>query len=838
MEHFEWDDRLLIIIMEFVPGGDLGKLISDQGALNEDVVRIMSNQLLSALGYLHENNITHRDVKPDNILINSLQPIDLKLTDFGLSKMVDSEQTFLRTFCGTLLYCAPEVYTEYAEYDESGMRSRGKKARRMPGQRYNHAVDIWSLGGVLFYTLTKSPPYPVKSGISYSELLHKIMTTRLNIGPLQSYDVSEQAIDFLCRMLQRRPENRATVSELERHPWSAGTDSTIDASQSFDEITDDDDILDNFSQLQPQHYEEDRISDSMGEESEKENDSIFRPGQNRLFGEVGVSAIGSSGVIPEDFLNLQTSNPSAGETEILAQNVDEAYQSEESNTPVTRNRRAYHHTVASLAQNQSEDQLQSLVEDVASQSLGGNESVVQNMNSSHYSLQSMDFNTSKRKPPLYDTSDEFDENTPPRKPTMKRLKSEGNIETLANGIIEEYKILAQIPQIRRLGSGRQIDGPYDKMMFWEQDRSTWHLDYPEMTQLQHDAFAQAARDRGEEFSRGKSYLWDLAMKYFPPVSRTQTGNGQVHLTPRTASRAGDSSIVDMPVDFPPTALPDASLDIPDTLPAPTPIVVPVQDQAPEKRVVGIFESHPDSCLQSISIPVTDSLVSFGRGLENTEIFQPRSDARVPKSAWKLLLWKDGDGFDPAKDPAKYPSPWLRNNDDPHSYAFYISTKATSGININGYFLAPSDGKNPNSPSRHWARLYNGDSVRIWGTDGPGNQTKLTFKCFWGASSQNRGDDKRLVPADAALAQKLDTACQKTEKRIREAVEKQKKMNEAYENQAERKALVARERERSRVFEMKRQEATGYLQSRQLQGSRRGSRASAPPTSRGHTAQIS
>src|SRR5690606_18051766 len=129
--------------MEYVKIGDLGKMISDEGPFPEDVVQVMAKQLLGALEYLHKNNITHRDVKPDNILINSLDPIDVKLTDFGLSKMVDSEQTFLRTFCGTLLYCAPEVYNEYAEYDDNGIRNRGQKARRMPGQRYNHAVDIW-----------------------------------------------------------------------------------------------------------------------------------------------------------------------------------------------------------------------------------------------------------------------------------------------------------------------------------------------------------------------------------------------------------------------------------------------------------------------------------------------------------------------------------------------------------------------------------------------------------------------------------------------------------------------------------------------------------------------
>ncbi|KAK7426394.1 Protein kinase protein rad53 [Neonectria magnoliae] len=830
IEHFEWDDRLLIIIMEFIPGGDLGKFISDQGVLSEDVVRVMSQQLLGALGYLHSLNITHRDVKPDNILINSLDPIDVKLTDFGLSKMVDSEQTFLRTFCGTLLYCAPEVYTEYAEYDDDGIRSRGKKIRRILGQRYNHAVDIWSLGGVLFYTMTGSPPYPVKGGISYSELLHKIMTSRLNITPLQQYGVSEKAIDFLCSMLQKRPENRATVPKLNSHPWLDPRSSIIEASQSFDEITDDEDMAGNFSQLQHHHYEEDRVSDSMGEDSEKENSFGQQP--PRLFGEVGISAIGSSGVIPEDFLNLQTSNPSMGETEILGDDVDEAYQSDDSATPKGR-RAIARQTTISIAQNQSADQLQSLVEDVASQSLGGNESVVQNLAPSANSLQSAEFNTSKRRPRSLDTSDEYDENTPPGKPNMKRLKSEGNMDILCNESIEEYKLLARMPQIRKQGT-RVIDGPYDKSMFWQQDRSTWHLDYPEMTQLQHDAFALAARERNEEFFPGKSPLWDLALKHFPPLPKGQSRDGLARLS-REPSKVEEHNMMDGPTEFPPTAAPIEYDQIPDTLAPNAHIVVPIQADTHNKRAVGIFESHPDSSIEEISFPVTDSLVSFGRGPENTEVFEPRTESRVPKYAFKLLLWKDGDTYDPSKDPSKVPPPWHGDcTDDPNSYGFYISTKATLGIRINDYVLPSSESKNNGGPARYWTRVYNGDTLLIWGTPEPRNQTKLTFRCFWGASSHSRDDDRAFQVAPPALAQKLDAACQKTEKRIKEVAEKQKKYDGVAIEHQVRKRFVERERERSRVFEMKRLEAVNYLLSRQIQPSRRASPASAPPTAYGRT----
>lgn len=827
MEHFEWDDRLLIIIMEFVPGGDLGKLISDHKAIREDVVRTMSGQLLSALGYLHANNITHRDVKPDNILINSLNPIDLKLTDFGLSKMVDSEQTFLRTFCGTLLYCAPEVYTEYAEYDDNGVRSRGKRVRRPPGQRYNHAVDIWSLGGVLFYALTASPPYPVKSGISYSELLHKIMTTRLNTAPLQRNDVSEQAIDFLCRMLDRRPETRATVSELESHPWTTGEESVINASQSFDEISDDD-MFDNFSQLQARHYEEDRVSDSMGEESEKETSGgLPETNKPRLFGEVGASAIGSSGVIPDEYLNLEASNASTGETEILNKDEDEAYQSDEDATPRSRSRRTYRQTNASMVQKQSEDQLQSLVENVASQSLGGDEPSVQLLGASQFSLQSSDFNSSKRKPPSQDTSDEFEQSTPRGKPTMKRLKSEGNIEDLANEVIEEYQLLIQVPPAGKPSSGRQIDQPYNKTCFWEQDKKTWHFNYPELTHLQHKAFVQAAEARGEEFAPGRTPLWDLAMKYFSPVSKAGTQISETRRGSRTPQGTADDA-----VEFPPTAAVSEDSQIPDTMPtAHTQIVVPVQEPDPNKRLVGVIESHPDSCISGITIPITDTLVSFGRGPANTEPFANIYESRVPKYAFKILLWKDDDTFDPSKDLSKAPPPWLRDSGDPNEYSFYISTKASVGININGYQLASSDAKNHSGPSQHWVRVYNGDTLTIWGSgDRNSKQTRLNFQCFWGASAQERGENKTLELAPKPLAQKLDAACQRAEKRIKDAKEKKKREDAISADLQERAENIDRERARSQAFEMKRQEAIAYLGARNTPLARMASTTSAPLTS--------
>jgi serine/threonine protein kinase len=219
VEDIDGEDHLHLI-MDYVPNGNLGQLISQCKQLDEYAVKVMASQLLSAVRYLHSIGVTHRDIKPDNILIQSHDQIDVQLTDFGLSKMVEDTGTFLRTFCGTLLYCAPEVYPEYREYDSKDhCTHRGKDKTSADAPRYGHAVDLWSLGGVLFYSLCGSPPYPAMSGTSYKEILKSIMTKPLDIGPLQRASVSEDGIRFVRSMLQVRPEGRPTIDQLEASTW-------------------------------------------------------------------------------------------------------------------------------------------------------------------------------------------------------------------------------------------------------------------------------------------------------------------------------------------------------------------------------------------------------------------------------------------------------------------------------------------------------------------------------------------------------------------------------------------------------------------------------------------
>ncbi|RAL04614.1 serine/threonine-protein kinase [Aspergillus ibericus CBS 121593] len=221
VDHHE-HDRWIYIIMEYVPGGELSTYLQSHGKIREDMVRPMARQILHALHYLHKRKITHRDIKPDNILIASLDPLRVKLSDFGLSK-VAQEETFLRTFCGTLLYCAPEVYPEYDTYRRGEVRKRRRLGDPPPKTSpYDQSVDMWSLGAVLFHLLAGVPPFAPRGDDRGTQMLRIIMTEDADYGELRKAGVSEDGIDLVARLLNRDPTSRPSERECFKHPWIAG----------------------------------------------------------------------------------------------------------------------------------------------------------------------------------------------------------------------------------------------------------------------------------------------------------------------------------------------------------------------------------------------------------------------------------------------------------------------------------------------------------------------------------------------------------------------------------------------------------------------------------------
>ncbi|KAL4786249.1 kinase-like domain-containing protein [Aspergillus varians] len=238
IDHHE-HDRWIYIIMEYVPCGELSTYLQNMVKIPEDMVKTIARQILHALKYLHKRRITHRDIKPDNILISSHEPLKVKLSDFGLSKVVQ-EETFLKTFCGTLLYCAPEIYPEYDMYRRGEVRKRRRVGDPQPKTSpYDQSVDMYSLGAVLYHLLAGIPPYTGRGDDRGAQMLRTIMTTEADYNILRGAGVSEAGIDLLSKLLNRDPQLRPKERDCLKHAW------IVDVPD-VDEY-EDDDVMSNYS---------------------------------------------------------------------------------------------------------------------------------------------------------------------------------------------------------------------------------------------------------------------------------------------------------------------------------------------------------------------------------------------------------------------------------------------------------------------------------------------------------------------------------------------------------------------------------------------------------------
>jgi serine/threonine protein kinase len=93
-------EKTLYIVLELVTGGDLLEFIMEVRAIPEERARSLFLQMASALAYLHSKGIAHRDLKPENLLLLDKKHDRIKVTDFGLSKVLD-EGSYTKTICGT-----------------------------------------------------------------------------------------------------------------------------------------------------------------------------------------------------------------------------------------------------------------------------------------------------------------------------------------------------------------------------------------------------------------------------------------------------------------------------------------------------------------------------------------------------------------------------------------------------------------------------------------------------------------------------------------------------------------------------------------------------------------
>lgn len=186
----------LYLVMELLEGGELYDAIVSKGCFKEDEAFVLFQQLIGAIRYLHSQNIVHRDLKPENILFDSRSTeAQVKITDFGLSKIWDKSQGPLKTMCGSPGYVAPEV---------------------LEGKGYGHLVDIWSAGVVLYVLLCGFPPF---SSENEAELYEEIKTAPVEF-PSPDWDhISSDAKQLILGMLDRDPLRRLDADQVISSRW-------------------------------------------------------------------------------------------------------------------------------------------------------------------------------------------------------------------------------------------------------------------------------------------------------------------------------------------------------------------------------------------------------------------------------------------------------------------------------------------------------------------------------------------------------------------------------------------------------------------------------------------
>ncbi|KAH9597881.1 Protein kinase domain [Trypanosoma melophagium] len=192
----ECDENCLRIYLEYVSGGSISSVLRTFGPFREKQASIYARQMLSGLAYLHSRNIMHRDLKGDNLLVDPHG--SLKISDFGTAKDLLDTQNHT-TLAGTAYFMAPEVILASGEI---GLAS-----------------DIWSVGCCVIEMLTGEPPFAEVRN-QYAMMMRVAeMHGELFPAMIPRSGLSDKAVQFLRRCLQRDPAMRPTTQELLRDPW-------------------------------------------------------------------------------------------------------------------------------------------------------------------------------------------------------------------------------------------------------------------------------------------------------------------------------------------------------------------------------------------------------------------------------------------------------------------------------------------------------------------------------------------------------------------------------------------------------------------------------------------
>uniref|UniRef100_A0A0N5D1Z0 non-specific serine/threonine protein kinase n=1 Tax=Thelazia callipaeda TaxID=103827 RepID=A0A0N5D1Z0_THECL len=193
------DDQEMVMIYEFMSGGELFEKVSDEkNRMSEAEAVDYIRQVCEALRHMHEMNYVHLDLKPENIMFTAKKSDRLKLIDFGLTAKLDPKD-IVKVTTGTAEFAAPEVVNNKA---------------------VGFYTDMWSVGILAYILVSGLSPF---GGETDEETLRNVKKCDWNMDDPCFATISQDGKDFIRKLLILEPKNRMSIHEALEHPWLNGT---------------------------------------------------------------------------------------------------------------------------------------------------------------------------------------------------------------------------------------------------------------------------------------------------------------------------------------------------------------------------------------------------------------------------------------------------------------------------------------------------------------------------------------------------------------------------------------------------------------------------------------